>query len=130
MKKLYILCLIFAFGGVLKAQQCMTLSKSCSEEIDSDNMEEKPSPIGLLGMGNLNSESFEKANASGKITAYVRLFEDFSRIPKNLTLYLSYNKNITRGDSLSLKSLIFPDLGNNAFDATLEYSVRFKDYDL
>jgi hypothetical protein len=124
--KLFFTLATMLISLTIRGQQCMTSSESCS---DDDPAKRSP-VIGLLGAGNINSEAFEKANASGKIITFVRLYEKKSDHPENLTLYMSFNKNITRSDSLSLRSIVFPDLGNNAFDATLEYSRRFRKVEL
>lgn len=79
--------------------------------------------FGVFGVGNLNKEQLEKFNASGKFSCYIR---PMIRDNSNLTFYLSFNKNATNSDSLLASTLIFPEVGNNSFLGTVEYSFLAK----
>ena len=90
--------------------------------LDSITIEKKAKEqnvFGVFGVGNLNKEQLEKFNASGKFSCYVRPFISEN---SNLSFYLSFNKNATNNDSLLASTLIFPEVGNNSFLGTMEYS--------
>lgn len=89
------------------------------DSITIEQNKENQKIFGVFGVGNLNKEQLEKFNASGKFSCYIRpLIKDNS----NLTFYLSFNKNATNNDSLLASTLIFPEIGNNSFLGTVEYS--------
>jgi hypothetical protein len=87
---------------------------------------EKPAQkkvFGVFGAGNLNKEQLEKFNASGKFSCYVKPLIQERR---ELTFYLSFNKNATNNDSLLASTLIFPEVGNNSFLGTVEFAYRLR----
>ena len=92
--------------------------KKADSVIKETEKDEKKS-FGVYGVGNLNNEQLEKFNASGKFSCFARpLIKENS----DLTFYLSFNKNATNSDSLLASTLIFPEVGNNSFIGTVEYS--------
>jgi len=78
--------------------------------------------IGIYGIGNLNSESFDNLNAGGKVTAYIKPQQGKKT---SLTFYLSFNKNASNNDSLLASTLIFPEVGNNAFLGTIDFLRKY-----
>ncbi len=82
--------------------------------------------FGVFGAGNLNKEQLEKFNASGKFSCYIKPLIQEKR---ELTFYLSFNKNATNNDSLLASTLIFPEVGDNSFLGTVEYACRINKID-
>jgi hypothetical protein len=74
--------------------------------------------VGIYGIGNLNSESLNNLNAGGKVTAFIKPSQGQNT---DLTFYLSFNKNASNKDSLLASTLIFPEVGNNAFLGTVDF---------
>lgn len=76
--------------------------------------------FGLYGIGNINTEVFNNLNASGKISGYIRPYKATNGF---LTINFAFNKNATNSDTLLSSTFLFPDIGNNAFLGTAQYSM-------
>ncbi len=86
-----------------------------------DNKDDK---VFILGNGTTDALDFDKLNASGGVSLYVKTH-------KHADLYLTYNfggKVISteKSDSIQLNSLYFPDIGTSAFAGTLDYEIPFR----
>ncbi len=92
-----------------------------SKEIVTVEKAAQKKVFGVFGAGNLNKEQLEKFNASGKFSYYIKPMMQERR---ELTFYLSFNKNATNNDSLLASTLIFPEVGNNSFLGTVEFAYR------
>lgn len=77
------------------------------------------STVGIYGIGNINSETFNSINGSGKLSGFIRPLKKDSSF---ITVYFSFNKNASNSDSLLASTLLFPDIGNNSFLSTAEYT--------
>ena len=129
-KTLFFLIFIFFIALVPKAQQNFSLNKyfaetsATTEKVDGEDKKivepVKVNRFGIIGIGNLNTESFQGINSAGKFSAYVRplLFG-----MNDITLGISFNKNATNNDSLLASTILFPDLGNSSFTGSIESSL-------
>jgi hypothetical protein len=79
--------------------------------------------FGIDGSGNLNRESLEAYNASGKITLFARPVQFKNNA---LAIYASFNKNASNNDSILYQKLIFPEIGNNSFLGTAQLEKYWK----
>jgi hypothetical protein len=75
--------------------------------------------FGLFGASNLNEETFKNLNASGKVSLY---FRPLVYGNKALTIYTSYNINASNNDSILYSTLVFPEIGQNSFLGTLDWT--------
>jgi len=75
--------------------------------------------IGLIGIGNLNTESFEELNSAGKLSGYIRPVRKDGTF---WTLNFAYNVNASNTDSLLAATFLFPDVGKNSFYISTDYS--------
>jgi hypothetical protein len=72
----------------------------------------------LYGIGNLNTETLNKLNSSGKIA--VSIIPKFNKDNNRYwEVYLSFNKNATNSDSILASTILFPEVGNHSFLATV-----------
>lgn len=79
------------------------------------------STFGLYGIGNLNKETAEGINASGKFSGYVR---PIKKSKSFMTIYFSYNRNASNSDSLLATTFLFPEIGSSSFLTTLQYDFK------
>jgi hypothetical protein len=84
------------------------------------NLKDSLKTIGLYGVGNLNTESFNNVNAAGKLAGYFRPYMGRYAFT---TVYFTYNKNASNTDSLLAGNFLFPDVGNNSFALTVQHSI-------
>jgi hypothetical protein len=78
----------------------------------------------LYGMGNLNTETLNKLNSSGKIAVSIMPIYKSGRFWE---VYLSFNKNATNNDSILASTILFPEVGNHSFLATIRRVYPVKD---
>src|SRR5687767_6245649 len=72
----------------------------------------------LYGIGNLNVETLNKLNSSGKIAlSIIPFYNTISH--RYWEVFLSFNKNATNNDSIIASTILFPEVGNHSFLATL-----------
>ena len=84
--------------------------------------------FGLYGIGNTNTEVFENIDASGKLSGFIRPFKGNlfkKKIPSVVELSFGFNVNASNTDSLAVKSILFPDVGDNSFSTTVLWSLFF-----
>ncbi|HEV7780226.1 MAG TPA: hypothetical protein VGO58_03120 [Chitinophagaceae bacterium] len=74
--------------------------------------------LSLYGIGNLNTETLNKLNSSGKIAVSIIPWFN-SKNSRYWEVYLSFNKNATNNDSILASTLLFPEVGNHSFLATV-----------
>lgn len=74
--------------------------------------------FGLNGIGNTNTETFDNINASGKLSGYIRPYKGENAY---LQIDFGFNVNATNTDSLTVNTVLFPDVGNSSFSATVLY---------
>ena len=127
MKKVILIVSIFYFGPVCFAQQTLSLLQQKSSTVTTidgagkavtNTNWEKPKTLKLYGIGSLNSETLNKINSSGKIAVsivphYNEKYHSFFEV------YLSFNKNATNSDSILASTVLFPEVGNHSFLATI-----------
>ncbi len=78
----------------------------------------KPKTLKLYGIGNLNTETLNKINSSGKIAlSIIPYFNPANN--KYWEVYFSFNKNATNSDSILASTILFPEVGNHSFLATI-----------
>jgi hypothetical protein len=94
------------------------LTKAAKKEFRIKNPIDLP-VFGLYGASNLNEETFKNLNASGKASLY---FRPLVYRNKALTIYTSYNINASNNDSILYSTLIFPEVGQNSFLGTLDWT--------
>src|SRR5687767_7672150 len=84
--------------------------------------------LALYGIGNLNTETLNKVNSSGKIAVSIIPFFNNTN-NRYWEIYLSFNKNASNNDSILASTLLFPEVGNHSFLATVRrvYPVRGSD---
>lgn len=73
---------------------------------------------GLYGIGNLNTESFNNVNGSGKLAGYVVFGQNKFY---STSAYIAVNRNATNNDSTLASTLLFPDVGKSSFIGTFNY---------
>ncbi len=104
-------------------------------DINNDNLKKSSDEIslkdslttwGLYGIGNLNTETFQNVNASGKLAGYFRPYKGKKAYT---TVYFSFNKNASNSDSLLAGNFLFPDAGSNSFALTAEHSILLNQKD-
>jgi len=124
---IFFLLSVIIFSITLQAQQTFTTiveKKKTAAEAETGI----PKTIRLYGIGNLNTETLNKINSSGKIA--VSIVPHYN-LPKKrfFEVYLSFNKNATNSDSILASTLLFPEVGNHSFLATVRrvYALRGKD---
>lgn len=86
---------------------------------------EIPKTLKLYGIGSLNSETLNKINSSGKIA--VSIVPHYNETKRRFfEVYLSFNKNATNSDSILASTVLFPEVGNHSFLATVRrvYAVK------
>lgn len=108
-----------------------TTEASDKQKIDasstSDNSVFDPTSlptIGIYGIGNTNTETFNNINSSGKLSGYMRGLKTKSGY---FQLDFAFNVNASNTDSLLASTLLFPDIGKNSFSATATYNWVIKD---
>ncbi len=79
--------------------------------------------FGIAGIGNINQESLNSLNASGKISLYARPVQFRNNA---ITVYASYNKNASNNDSIIYEKLIFPEIGSSCFTGTVQFDKFWK----
>lgn len=79
--------------------------------------------FGISGIGNINQESLNSLNASGKISLYARPVQFRNNA---VTIYASYNKNASNNDSVIYDKLIFPEIGSSSFTGTIQFDKLWK----
>lgn len=84
-----------------------------------------PKTLKLYGIGNLNTETLNKLNSSGKIALSIIPYFNTAN-NRYWEVYLSFNKNATNGDSILASTVLFPEVGNHSFLATVRrvYPIR------
>lgn len=119
MKKFVIFLVTFFFGFELFAQQSFTL-KNDNQPVPAAPAIAPPSKVlRVYGIGNLNTETLNKVNSSGKIAVSVIPHSSDHKY-RYWEVFLSFNKNATNNDSILASTLIFPEVGNHSFLATLK----------
>lgn len=78
----------------------------------------QPKTLKLYGIGNLNTETLNKVNSSGKIALSIIPYFD-KKNNRYWELYLSFNKNATNRDSILASTVLFPEVGNHSFLTTV-----------
>lgn len=115
-----------------KGQQNFSLNKYFATKTGEEEKEGRTvsviepvnkSRFGIIGIGNLNTESFKGINSAGKFSAYVRPLIFGKKEMNDITVGISFNKNATNNDSLLATTMLFPDLGNSSFTGSLESSL-------
>lgn len=88
---------------------------------------EPPKTLRLYGIGNLNSETLNKLNSSGKIAVSIVPHFNIEK-QRFFELYLSFNKNASNNDSILASTVLFPEVGNHSFLATVRrvYALKGK----
>jgi hypothetical protein len=72
----------------------------------------------LYGIGNVNTETLNKLNSSGKIA--LSIIPVYNAVNHRFwEVYLSFNKNASNNDSILASTILFPEVGNHSFLATL-----------
>ena len=132
MKKTSTLLSLLVILTLANGQQSSSLKKYFAKEIitlkaDDGSISGQISAVnrtrfGIIGIGNLNTESFQGINSAGKFSAYVRPLIFGKNQLNDVTLGISFNKNATNNDSLLATTMLFPDLGNSSFTGNLETS--------
>lgn len=79
--------------------------------------------FGVSGLGNLNQESLESINASGKFSVFARPLQFRNN---SVSIYASINKNASNNDSLIFNKLIFPEIGSSSFIGALQFDKYWK----
>jgi hypothetical protein len=89
---------------------------------------EAPKTLKLYGIGNLNSETLNKINSSGKIAVSIVPHYNIEK-RRFFEVYLSFNKNASNSDSILASTVLFPEVGNHSFLATIRrvYAIKGKD---
>ena len=87
-----------------------------------------PKTLKLYGIGNLNSETLNKINSSGKIAVSIIPYYNDSK-KRYWEVYFSFNKNATNSDSILASTVLFPEVGNHSFLATVRrvYAIKGND---
>ena len=124
MKKVFssVFVLLSLFKGF--AQQSFTINLEHKTDAVSAKVgvaaipEATPKTLKLYGIGNLNSETLNKVNSSGKIAVSIIPFYDGKR-KRYWEVYLSFNKNASNNDSILASTVLFPEVGNHSFLATI-----------
>jgi hypothetical protein len=75
--------------------------------------------FGLVGIGNLNTETFKELNSSGKLSGYIRPLRKAARF---VTINFAFNVNASNSDSLMGLTFLFPDVGKTSFLVSTEYN--------
>jgi hypothetical protein len=85
--------------------------------------------LSLYGIGNLNTETLNKVNSSGKIAVSIIPFFN-EKNNKYWEIFLSFNKNASNSDSILASTILFPEVGNHSFLATLRrvYPIKKQEY--
>lgn len=83
--------------------------------------------FGLQGLGNLNFETLQSYNGSGKISFYVRPVQFRNN---TITVFASYSQNASNNDSVLFQKLIFPEIGSSAFTGTVQLDKFWKKDDV
>ena len=132
MKKTLTLILSFLMVFYVSSQQNISLNKYFAKKGNTETINGKETnsiePLkinrfGIIGMGNLNTESFQGINSAGKFSAYVRPLIFGEKKMNDITVGISFNKNATNNDSLLASTILFPDLGNSSFTGSVESSL-------
>ncbi len=119
-----------------KAQQTLTMllqQKSIEKTIDKEGTDssfvkwQPPKTLKLYGIGNLNSETLNKINSSGKIAVSIVPHYNIDK-QRFFEVYLSFNKNASNSDSILASTILFPEVGNHSFLATVRrvYAIKGK----
>lgn len=124
MKQLIFLTL-FAFSFLVAgAQQTFTIDmeKSTGAAIAPPAAQKI---LKLYGIGSLNTETLNKVNSSGKIALSIIPHHNAS-FNRYWEVYLSFNKNATNNDSILASTILFPEVGNHSFLATVRRPYAIK----
>ena len=109
-------------SGVIKVLVKNVTDSVVTKPFDVSSME----TFGLYGIGNTNTETFQNINASGKLSGYVRpLKMTIKNVPNYVDISFSFNVNASNTDSLAVKTIVFPDVGDNSFSTTLVWNWVF-----
>lgn len=124
MKKLIIVFISLLAQQYLLAQGSENfIGKAFSKSVGpykSSSYSNSISTWGLYGIGNVNTESFNNLNSSGKLSGFIRPFRsDYSYG----TINFSFNVNASNNDSLLANTFLFPDVGQSSIFLNTEYSV-------
>jgi hypothetical protein len=134
MKKIFITTLVCLFIYICNGQQNFSaqIQKGSIEKTKdargNDVTKTKwdiPKTLKLYGIGSLNSETLSKINSSGKIAvSIVPHYNESKR--RFFEVYLSFNKNATNSDSILASTVLFPEVGNHSFLATIRrvYAIK------
>lgn len=134
MRKILFTVAAFSYAVTSSAQQSLPVpSQGSTTKISTDKNGNKtevqqwkiPKTLKLYGIGNLNSETLNKINSSGKIA--VSIVPHYNeKIRRYFELYLSFNKNASNSDSILASTVLFPEVGNHSFLATIKrvYAVK------
>jgi hypothetical protein len=98
-------------------------SKEANGKFKGEIKKSNPTRFGIIGIGNLNTESFKGINSAGKFSAYVRPVIFGKDKMNDITVGISFNKNATNNDSLLATTILFPDLGNSSFTGNVDASL-------
>lgn len=86
---------------------------------------EIPKTLKLYGIGSLNSETLNKINSSGKIAVSIIPYYCLEK-KRYWEVYLSFNKNASNSDSILASTILFPEVGNHSFLATIRRPYAIK----
>ena len=113
--------------NTLQQKSTIVTSKNAAGADVTNTDWEIPKTLKLYGIGNLNSETLNKINSSGKIAvSIVPHYNEKKR--RFFEVYLSFNKNATNSDSILASTVLFPEVGNHSFLATVRrvYALKGK----
>lgn len=136
MKKINLIGMFLIYSVAVYAQQnfstlqqknkITTTKNDAGASVQTSNWE-IPKTLKLYGIGNLNSETLNKINSSGKIA--VSIVPHYNEIKRRFfEVYLSFNKNASNSDSILASTVLFPEVGNHSFLATIKrvYALKGK----
>jgi hypothetical protein len=136
MKKISLIATCLCYIITCSAQQTLTMllqQNSTVKTTDEKGVErtsikwEPPKTLKLYGIGNLNSETLNKINSSGKIAVSIVPHYNVEK-QRFFEVYLSFNKNATNSNSILASTVLFPEVGNHSFLATIRrvYAIKGK----
>lgn len=108
----------FDFGSLkpeTSSSAGLTVASGSNSNLDFRSIKK----LGLIGIGNLNTETFKELNSAGKLSGYIRPL----RNQKNfITINFGFNVNATNSDTLLPLTFLFPDVGRSSFNIGVDYS--------
>ncbi|MCC6289718.1 MAG: hypothetical protein IT249_17720 [Chitinophagaceae bacterium] len=110
--------ILLFFNGIALSQESKSFISRKSGSARASFVENMPT-FGLLGIGNVNTETFQNLNSSGKLSGYIRPYKGTNSF---LNVNFSFNVNASNDDSLIAGTFLFPDVGTRSFYSTIEYA--------